>query len=132
MVNFIVKLDMEFYRLFVPDIASDEVIVTDRAIAHIKDKHADDYERFNKFFAEIIAEPDYIFDTSAANRLMLIKEIEFENNKAKLILQIKTSSDPEGYKNSVVTFNSISDKRYQQYVRNRKILYAKGLNNFES
>lgn len=132
MVNFVCKLDAEFYRLFVPDIASDEVIITDRAIAHIKAGHPGDYEIFEKFFAEIVAAPDYIFDTGTSNRLMLIKEIELEDNIAKLILQIRTSSEPEGYKNSIVTFNSISDKRYRQYIRNKKILYAKGLHNPEN
>lgn len=99
---------MELYKVVAPDIASDEVIITDRAIEHIKAAHPGDYERFSKFFSEAIANPDYILAANKPNRAKLLKEIECEDRKMKLILQIKTSSDPEGYKNSVVTFNSVN------------------------
>lgn len=126
-MDFICKLDMELYKVVSENISSDEVIITERAVAHIQKEHPGDYEIYSKYFSEIITAPDYILAANKPNRAMLLKEIETEDRKLKLILQIKTSSDPEGYKNSVVTFNSISEKRYEQYIRNGEILYKKPL-----
>ncbi len=35
----------------------------------------------------------------------------------------KTSKDPEVYKNSVITFLKVEEKRYRRYLRTKKILY---------
>ena len=124
-MNFVCNLNIDFYRAVLSEIASDEVIITERAIEHIKKEHPGDYENYSKYFPEIITAPNYILAANKPNRAMLLKEIEVEERKLKLILQIKTSSEPAEYKNSVVTFNSISEKRYERYIRNGEILYEK-------
>ena len=122
-MNFVCKLDKNLYKIISENISSDEVIITDRAIEHIKNSHADDFENFSRYFSEIIAEPDYILEANKPNRALILKEIELENKKLKLILRLQTSADNPEFKNSIVTFQHISDKRFNRYIKNAKILY---------
>lgn len=125
MVHFVCRLDKNLYRCVTDDIATDEVIITDEQIKHINERHPDDYENFSGFFAAIIHDPDYIILANKPNTAVLLKEVEFDGRKLKLILRLKTSSDPAEYKNSVITFQQISNKRYLRYTRNAKVLYRK-------
>jgi len=52
-----------------------------------------------------------------------LKEVEENGQKLKLILRLKTSADPTDFKNSVITFQSINEKRFRRYVKNGNILY---------
>lgn len=124
-LNVVCKLDKNLYKIISEDISSDEVIITDRAIEHIKNSHPGDYENFSKYFSEIISAPDYILEANKTNRALLLKEIELENKKLKLILRLQTSADNSEFKNSIVTFQHISDKRFNRYIKNSKILYKK-------
>ena len=122
-MNFVCKLDKNLYKIISENISSDEVIITDRAIEHIKNSHTDDFEHFSRYFSEIIADPDYILEANKPNRALILKEIELENKKLKLILRLQTSADNPEFKNSIVTFQHISDKRFNRYIKNAKILY---------
>ena len=124
-MDFICKLNKELYKIISEDISSDEVIITDRAIEHIKNSHPGDYESFSKYFSEIITEPDYILEANKPNRAVLLKEILIEDKKLKLILRLQTSTDNPEFKNSIVTFQNISEKRYRRYLNNAKILYKR-------
>ena len=122
-MEIICNLNKNLYKIITKDISSDEVIITDRAIEHIKTSHPNDFENFSRYFTEIITAPDYILEANVPNRALLLKEILFEDKKFKLILRLQTSADNPEFKNSIVTFQSISEKRYRQYIKNAKILY---------
>ena len=124
-MHFVCKLDKSLYSVVTADIASDEVIITDEQIEHIKKRHPNDFETFASFFAEIINNPDYIVEANKPNTAVVLKEVELDGRNLKLILRLKTSQAPADYKNSIITFQNISDKRYSRYVRNAKILYKK-------
>ena len=124
-MQFICKLDRELYSVVTKDIASDDVIITDKQIEHIKERHPNDFELFGKFFAEMIRDPDYILEANKPNTAIVLKEVEVDGRKLKLILRLKTSADPAEYKTSIITFQHISDKRYARYVHNANILYRK-------
>ena len=53
---------------------------------------------------------------------MILKEVEIG---LKLVLRLKTTSDREDYKNSVITFQKVERKRYLRYTRNAEILYKR-------
>ena len=40
-----------------------------------------------------------------------------------MILRLKTSDEPVDYKNSILTFLKIDEKRFHRYLRTKKILY---------
>lgn len=119
------KIDREIYRCISGNIVTDEVIITDVQIKHVKERHPNDYEQFSKYFAEIIAEPDYILEANRPNTAFVLKKIEIEKMHFQLILRLKTSSDPQNYKNSIITFLKIDQRKWEKYLRNKKILYSR-------
>ena len=60
-MHIIGTLNRSIYSCVTEDICTDEVIITDKQIEQIKERHSGDYERFHSYFADIIANPDYIF-----------------------------------------------------------------------
>lgn len=83
------KLDKEIYSCITDDISVDEVIITDKQIQHIKERHPNDYERFAEFFPQIIADPDYILEANKPNTAFVLKQIKKNNVKIQLILRLK-------------------------------------------
>ena len=117
------KLNKEIYYCITDDITTDEVVITDNQILHIKEKHPNDYERYYKYLSEIIINPDYILEANRPHTALVLKHIEENGKRYQLILRLHTSDDPKDYKNSVITFLKISEKRYNRYLRTKKILY---------
>ncbi len=124
-VNYVGKIDREIYKCVTEDIVTDEVIITENQIFHIREKHPNDYERFGKYIPQILAEPDYILEANKPNTAFVLKRIEEEGKNFQLILRIKTSKDIEDYKNSIITFLKIKDKEWRRCIKNKKILYKK-------
>ena len=124
-MRFVCRLDRELYSVVTKDIASDDVIITDKQIEHIKERHPNDFELFASFFAEMIRDPDYILAANKPNTAMILKEVVLDGRKLKLILRLKTSADPAEYKSSIITFQHIREKEWQRVIRNMKILYLK-------
>ncbi|WP_243411856.1 phage minor capsid protein [Ruminococcus difficilis] len=122
-VKHIGKLDKDIYKCITDDITTDEVIITDTQIAHIKEKHPNDYEQYYQYIAEIISKPDYILEANKPNTAFVLKHIEDNDKRYQVILRLHTSDDPKEYKNSVITFLKVSEKRYNRYLRTKKILY---------
>lgn len=119
------KINREIYKCITEDIVTDEVIITDSQIQHIKDRHPNDYERFSEYFCEIIEKPDYILEVNKPNTAFMLKSVEDQGANFQLILRLKTSDDPENYKNSIITFLRIDQKKWEKYLRNKKILYRR-------
>lgn len=124
-VHIIGKINLEIFKVVTEDIQIDEVIVTDVQIEHIKESHPNDYERYFQYAKEIIENPDYILEANKPNSAVLLKNIKENGKNYKLILRLKTSSDPAEYKNSVITFQKVEEKRYKRYLRTKKVLYKR-------
>ena len=122
---YVCKLNKSIYSVITNNITTDEVIITQKQIQHIKDRHPEDYDFFAKYGAITIEKPDYILEANKPLSAMILKEIEENGSKIKLILRLKTSTDAADLKNSVITFQKVNDKRYNRYLRNGKILYRK-------
>ena len=58
------KIDIEIYKCVAEDIVTDEVIITDERIQHIKSRHPDDYEKYCKYMSEIVKNPEYIIEAN--------------------------------------------------------------------
>ena len=122
-VYFIGKIDIEIYKCVTEDIVTDEVVITDKQIEHIKERHPNDYENYFIFAKEMIENPDYILEANRPNTAFILKHIEDNGKNYQLILRLKTAADPEDYRNSVITFLKVEEKRYNRYLRTKKILY---------
>lgn len=122
---FVGRIDKEIYKCITEDIVTDEVIITENQIKHIKERHPNDFERFQTYFAIIISEPDYILRANRPNTGVILKTIEENGERLKLVIRIHTSMDVCGFKNSIITFQKVEEKRYNRYIRNSEILYMK-------
>lgn len=122
-VHRLTQLDIEKYKCVTEDITTKEVVITDERIQHIKDRHPNDFERYEKYMVEIIENPDYILQSDMPNTAFVLKEIVDAGERFQLILRLKVSTDPQHYKNSVITFLKISEKKWNKYLRNKKVLY---------
>lgn len=104
-------------------IITDEVVLTEKQREHIKERHPNDYEQYYMFFKEIVEKPDYIIRDSKPNTGFLLKEFKKEDKRFQLILRLHTSEDNKEYRNSIITFLKVGKKKYNQYLRNKEIVY---------
>ena len=120
------KIDKEIYKCITEDIVTDEVIITDERIGHIKERHPNDYEKYCEYLKLIVEEPDYIVETKKPNTALILKEIKESNERQfKTVLRLTTSTDNPGFKNSIITFMKIAEKEWNRLLRNKLILYKK-------
>ncbi len=122
-VNYVGKIDREIYKCITEDITTDEVIITDERVEHIKINHPYDYERYCSYIPDIIAEPDYIVQANKPNTGVLLKDFRENNERFKLILRLKIEKDPKEYRNSVISFWKIGEETWKKTMKNKKILY---------
>lgn len=82
------------------------------------------FENIKPFIHEILNNPDYILaDKSHENTALILKSINRAGTRFQLVLRLHTSSDEEGFKNSIISAWEISESRWNSYLKNRKILY---------
>ena len=124
-VNFICNLDPTIYKVITTSIVTTQVIITDRQLEHIRERHPDISESVIAQLQKIISSPDYIIETDMPSTANILKHLEINGKGYQLILRIKTDSDPVEFQNSIITLMSVNEKRYRQYLRNRKILYKR-------
>ncbi len=120
------KINKELYKCITKNIITDEVIITDNQIQHIKERHSDSFKKALKNINATIEKPDYIIaDDKHKDTGLVIKNIENEKEHLQLVLRVCTSQENFGYKNSIISCWIISERRLQNYLRNKRILYRK-------
>lgn len=124
-MNFICDLDPSIYKVITTLITTTQVIITDRQLEHIRERRPDISETVMEQLEKIISSPDYIIETDMPNTANILKHLEINGKGYQLILRIKTDSDPVEFQNSIITLMSVNEKRYRQYLRNRRILYKR-------
>ena len=122
---YIGKLDRKLYSCVTADIVTDDVIITERQIQHIIERHPPDYEAFSASLQAIIEAPDYILEANKPHTAVILKELCFNGKVVKTILRLATSTDDPTYKNSIITFMKIDKKDWDRLLRNKRILYKR-------
>ena len=122
-IHFVGKINVEIFKVITEDIQTDEVIITEVQIEHIKQRHPSDYIKYFQYIREIVESPDYILEANKPNSAVLLKSISESGKKYKLVLRFKVSTDPNEYKNSVITFLSVDDRDWNRLLKNKKVLY---------
>lgn len=117
-VHVVGRIDRNIYKCITEDIVTDEVIITDERIGHIKERHPNDYERYYSYLKSIVENPDYIIEANKPNTALILREIkESEEKQFKTILRLMTSTDNPDFKNSIITFMKISEKEWSRLLR---------------
>ena len=122
-MHLIGRISKDIYKCVTEDLVTDEVIITDERIQHIKDRHPNDYERFYGYLQEIVEQPQYIVETKKPNTALILKEFTDGEEVFKTVLRLHTSSDNPNYKNSIITFMKIDEKEWKRLLKNKAILY---------
>lgn len=117
------KIDIEIYNCITKDITTDEVIITDERIQHIKEHHPNNYEQYYSYMRSIIENPEYIIEANKPNTALILKSFSNGNETFKTVLRLITSSDNSKFKNSIITFMKINEKEWKRLLKNKKILY---------
>lgn len=73
-MQYIGKIDKEKFKLITNDITTNEVIIIEKQVEHIKGRHTNDYEQYFQLFKEIIENPDYIIKDIKPNTGFLLIE----------------------------------------------------------
>lgn len=119
------KIDRDVYKCVTENIVTDEVIITDERIKHIKERHPNDFERYCGALKEIVEDPQYIIETNKPYTALILKEFMQGNERFKTVLRLTTSHDNPEFKNSIITFMKINEKEWDRLLRNKVILYRK-------
>lgn len=123
-MHYIGKIDKSIYKCVTEDMRTDEIIITDERIQHIKERHPNDYERYCLYMREAVLHPEYIIEANKPNSALVLKSFADEELKQfKSVVKITTSLDADSFKNSVITFMKIDDKEWKRLIKNKKILY---------
>jgi len=122
-VQYVGRIDLDIYKKVTPDITTDEVVITDERLEHIRSRHPNDYEKYKKIMLSALKNPDYILETSAPKTAFILKASEDPDVNGRVILRLQTPSDSVGRKNSIITFQRIKKREYDRLVRNKKIIY---------
>ena len=124
-MRFVGKLNKEIFRCISEDIRTDEVIITEERIQHVNDRHPGEHEKIKEYLKEAVENPDYIIADKHPDTGLIIKEIKTEDTYIQLVLRVCTSKDEIEFKNSVISLWEISERRLQNYLRNKSILYKR-------
>lgn len=125
-VHTIGKLRKEIYKCISDNIATDEVIITDERIKHIKERRGVDFwEKYERYFPLILSDPDYIFPDARVHTAIVCKTIEEDEGTINLVLRLAVEGDNPSYKNSILTAIRENKRRFAQRLRNNTPVYQK-------
>lgn len=120
-------INISLYSCISSSIASSRVILTDKQLLHMIEKHPDSYNDVILKLNETLSEPDYILkDSKHPNTGLIIKKIASNLSNIEhsfVVLKICTDSKNGKYANSVISGWKISNKRLENYLNNSTILY---------
>lgn len=101
-----------------------EVVVADERIAHIKERHPEDYLLFEQYGRESILSPDILIqDIKNVGTVFAVKKLPDTN--LNVVLRLVLDTDNPDFKNSVMTFYRIREKNLKKLMEKNPVLYIK-------
>lgn len=112
-------LEKEFGKL-----KTDEIIITNERIDHIKNRHPEDFLLFEKYGVQTVENPDTIIkDCKNKSTVFMVKKLP--DNNLNVVARLVVDDDNENLKNSVMTFYRIRNRNLEKLANKNKILYKK-------
>lgn len=124
-MQYIGRIDIELFKPISEKIITDEVILTEKQMEHIEERHPGILYKYEKYFTEVIEKPDYILkDNMRKNTALVLKTInETAEKSINLVIRLAVEGDSEYNKNSIITCIPIGKNRLKSYKNNGKIIY---------
>ena len=105
-------------------IQTEEIIVTNERIDHIKERHPEDYNLFEKYGKESVSSPDLIIkDVKNKSTVFMIKKLPETN--LNVVVRVVLETDNSKWKNSVMTFYRIRERNLKKLIEKNGVLYKK-------
>lgn len=123
-MKYIGKLDGEKLGKYKNKIVTQNVIITNERIEHIKKRHLNDYEKYINHISDIIKNPDYILiDKDKIDTVMFLKRILDNTKNIIVIVKLNTEIEKIEMSNSILTFWQIRNVNYEKVIKNNIIVY---------
>jgi hypothetical protein len=121
------KLNLNKLGKYKKLLATDEVILTEERIHHIKEKHQEQYDELKEYIEWVVYDPDYILQDMQHNEtIILLKEILKDEKRIKMIIRLSVNKF-ENKSNSIITFWKIRKRDYNKTIQKSKIIFQKNL-----
>ena len=118
------KIDLQRFAGKFGKILTDEVIITNERIEHIKTHHLEDFDFFKLYGKDCIQYPDLILtDEKNYGTVFMIKKLSDTN--LIMVLRLVLENEDCRLKNSVMTFWRKRDRNLKKLIRKNEILYKK-------
>ena len=118
------KINIKILEKEFEKIQTDEIIVTNERIDHIKERHPEDYNLFEKYGKESVSSPDLIIkDVKNKSTVFMIKKLPETN--LNVVVRVVLETDNSKWKNSVMTFYRIRERNLKKLIEKSGVLYKK-------
>ena len=125
-MQYIGKLDKEKLGRYKNRIITEDVILTNERIEHIKKRHPGNYEEYIDYIPDIIKNPDYILeDKDNKETILVLKIIRDKEKNVQVVIKLHTNINQKDKSNSILTFWNIRDRNYKSTIKNNKTIYKK-------
>lgn len=105
-------------------IQTDEIIVTNERITHIKERHPEDYDLFEKYGRESVSFPDLIVkDIKNKGTVFMVKKLPETN--LNVVVRVVLETEDDKLKNSVMTFYRIRERNLKKLIEKNSMIYKK-------
>ena len=118
------NLDPALLQNFFGTLRTTEVVVTEERVAHIKERHPEDFTLFEQYGAETVLFPDLlILDEKHAGIVFAVRRLEESN--LNVVVRLALETDKNEYKNSVMTFYRLRDRNLKKLLEKNRLLYSR-------
>ena len=103
-----------------------DIIIMDERDKHIRDRHPNDYEFFEKHGKAAVNDPDLVLkDGKNDETVFMVKKLPDTN--LNVVVKVAVDNIHPDYKNSILTFYRLRDKNLEKLKKKEgnKILYIK-------
>lgn len=103
---------------------TNEVVITEERIAHIKERHPEDYILFEQYGREAALSPDILIqDMKNTGTVFAVKKLPDTN--LNVVLRLVLDVDNPNFKNSIMTFYRIRERNLKKLMQKNPVLYIK-------
>ena len=118
------KIDTTILENEFGNIYTDEIIITNERICHIKERHPEDYFLFEQYGKECVDSPDLVIkDIKHKGTVFMVKKLPETN--LNVVVRVVLENDDHKLKNSVMTFYRIREKNLKKLIEKNGLLYKK-------
>lgn len=118
------KIDLPVIEKEFGKLQTDEIVITNERINHIKQRHPEDFALFEQYGKESVSQPDLIIkDIKHAGTVFMIKKLPETN--LNVVVRVVLETDNKKYKNSVMTFYRIREKNLRKLIEKNELLYKR-------